>query len=97
MSCLRLVRRQIKGFMRLDLCPIIMHPATESLLLPCMLFDPVNQFKQICKAAGIDILCPLSSRDGISESVIDMGVSKQHNCVMRDEKQRHGTKILYYR
>ena len=43
----------------------------ESLLLPYMLFDPVNQFKQVCEATGIDILCPLCSRDGVSESVID--------------------------
>mgnify|MGYP002803930454 CR=1 FL=1 len=59
-----------------NLALLTMASAAESVLLPYMLFDPVNQFKQVCEAAGIDILYPLCSRDGVSESVIDTSIWK---------------------
>ena len=62
-----------------NLAKLTMASVTESLLLPYILFDPINQFKQVCEAARINILCPLCSRDGLSQSVIDTLLWKSGN------------------
>ena len=100
MSCPRLVRRQIESFTRLELYPnltkLTMASVTESLLLPYILFDPINQFKQVCEAVGINILCPLCSRDGLSQSVIDTLLWKSGNSSRLQPRLVHDVSNHYY-